>query len=101
MTVFEDEYGRSRETPGAEGTSWLGSPYPAVVADREGGVVEFNAAAADLFPRMGVGKWLDEVVPGWLADAHRRLSRPARTPAAAAPTRAGPARCAAVTTAGS
>ncbi|WP_411109219.1 PP2C family protein-serine/threonine phosphatase [Streptomyces sp. c-19] len=91
MTVFEDEYGRSRETPGAEGTSWLGSPYPAVVADREGGVVEFNAAAADLFPRMGVGKWLDEVVPGWLADAHRRLSRPARTPAAAAPTRAGPA----------
>ncbi|WP_189853025.1 PP2C family protein-serine/threonine phosphatase [Streptomyces omiyaensis] len=88
MTVFEDESGRSRAAPAARGTSWLRSPHPAVVADREGGVVEFNAAAADLFPRMGVGTWLDEVVPGWLADAHRRLSGPARTPRVPAPATA-------------
>ncbi|MFI8515173.1 PP2C family protein-serine/threonine phosphatase [Streptomyces sp. NPDC085460] len=91
MTVFEDESGRSRETAGTAGTSWHGSPHPAVVADRQGGVVEFNAAAADLFPRMRVGTWLDEVVPGWLADAHRRLAHPAPAPAAAAAARAGPA----------
>ncbi|MGW8359322.1 SpoIIE family protein phosphatase [Streptomyces wedmorensis] len=92
MTVFEDESGRSRETAGAGSTSWIGSPHPAVVADRDGGVVEFNAAAADLFPRMGVGKWLDEVVPRWLADAHQRLAHPVRAPAAAAASaRARPA----------
>ncbi|MFB7941957.1 PP2C family protein-serine/threonine phosphatase [Streptomyces sp. NPDC056049] len=91
MTVFEDESGRSREAPGAAGTSWLGSPHPAVVADRHGGVVEFNAAAADLFPRMRVGTWLDEVVPGWLADAHRRLADPPLAPAGPAPVRKGPA----------
>ncbi|MFF9472176.1 SpoIIE family protein phosphatase [Streptomyces roseolus] len=91
MTVFEDESSRSPDTTGAGSTSWIGSPHPAVVADREGGVVDFNAAAADLFPSMGVGKWLDEVVPGWLAEAHRRLARPARGPAAAGTARAGPA----------
>ncbi|MEU8882030.1 PP2C family protein-serine/threonine phosphatase [Streptomyces hydrogenans] len=89
MTVSEDESGRSRAPRGATGTSWLRSPHPAVVADREGGVVEFNDAAADLFPRMGVGAWLDGVVPGWLADAHRRLAVPRGTPHAAAVTRPG------------
>ncbi|WP_086827723.1 PP2C family protein-serine/threonine phosphatase [Streptomyces sp. NRRL B-24572] len=96
MTVFEDESNRSRETAEARNPWWRGSPHPAVVADREGGVVEFNAAAADLFPRLGVGKGLDEAVPRWLADAHRRLARPARAPtgaepAAASPSGAGPA----------
>ncbi|MFE2010327.1 SpoIIE family protein phosphatase [Streptomyces sp. NPDC059491] len=78
MTVFEPESGRSRGVPTAVGTSWLRAPHPAVVADREGGVVEFNDAAADLFPDMVVGSWLDEVAPLWLADAHRRLARPPR-----------------------
>lgn len=85
MTVFEDGFGRSPARPAAGGVSWLRSPHPAVVADREGGVVEFNAAAADLFPEMGVGSWLDDVVPGWLSDAHRRLARRAPTPSVAAP----------------
>ncbi|MFE1377483.1 PP2C family protein-serine/threonine phosphatase [Streptomyces sp. NPDC058740] len=89
MTVFEDESGRFRESAGAGSPVWRGSPHPAVVADREGGVVEFNAAAADLFPRLGIGKGLDEVVPGWLADAHRRLTHPPHTPAG--PATAGPA----------
>ncbi|MFJ7984237.1 MULTISPECIES: PP2C family protein-serine/threonine phosphatase [unclassified Streptomyces] len=89
MTVFEDESDRSRGTPATVGTSWLRSPHPAVVADRQGGVVEFNEAAADLFPRIGVGSWLDEVVPGWLADAHRRLALPPRPRSEAAPARAG------------
>ncbi|MEU5217050.1 PP2C family protein-serine/threonine phosphatase [Streptomyces sp. NPDC020807] len=89
MDVFEDESGRSRETAGAGSPLWRGSPHPSVVADREGGVVEFNAAAALLFPLLGIGKGLDEAVPGWLADAHRQLARPARTPATSG--RAGPA----------
>ncbi|MFI8825693.1 SpoIIE family protein phosphatase [Streptomyces sp. NPDC053431] len=88
MTVFEDESGRTRGTSAAVSTSWLRSPHPAVVADHEGEVVEFNDAAADLFPAMGVGSCLDEVVPPWLAEAHRRLARPApqrtRPPAASA-----------------
>ncbi|MFB7512018.1 PP2C family protein-serine/threonine phosphatase [Streptomyces sp. NPDC056144] len=85
MTVFEDESSRSREATEAGNPWWRGSPHPAVVADREGGVVEFNAAAADLFPRLGVGKALHEAVPRWLADAHRRLDHPARAPAGAVP----------------
>lgn len=89
MTVFEDGFGRSQVTPEAGGISWLRSPHPAVVADREGGVVEFNTAAADLFPEMGVGSWLDEVVPGWLADAHQRLSAGSPAPSVPAPARAG------------
>ncbi|MFF6788220.1 PP2C family protein-serine/threonine phosphatase [Streptomyces filamentosus] len=89
MTVFEDESSRSRETADAENPWWRGSPHPAVVADRQGGVVEFNAAAADLFPRLGVGRGLDEAVPRWLADAHRRLAGPVRPPAVAAPAGAG------------
>ncbi|MFF3757581.1 PP2C family protein-serine/threonine phosphatase [Streptomyces sp. NPDC002185] len=90
MTVFEDEFGRPEATSAPGGSprsrtstsgdvSWLRSPHPTVVADREGGVVEFNGAAADLFPGMGVGSWLDDVAPGWLADAHRRLAHPAPT----------------------
>ncbi|MET9348526.1 PP2C family protein-serine/threonine phosphatase [Streptomyces termitum] len=76
MTVFEEESDRSPTGPVAVGTSWLRSPHPAVVADRAGGVVEFNDAAADLFPAMGVGSRLHEVAPGWLADAHGRLAAP-------------------------
>ncbi|MFD7962894.1 PP2C family protein-serine/threonine phosphatase [Streptomyces zaomyceticus] len=90
MTVFEDGFARSPAGAAAGGISWLRSPHPAVVADRESGVVEFNAAAADLFPEMGVGSWLDDVVPGWLSDAHRRLARRVPAPSAAAPaTRTG------------
>ncbi|MFF9851108.1 PP2C family protein-serine/threonine phosphatase [Streptomyces litmocidini] len=89
MTVFEDESDRSRVTPTVAGTSWLCSPHPALVADRQGGVVEFNDAAADLFPEMCVGSWLDEVVPDWLADAHRRLARPPRARSVEAFVRAG------------
>ncbi|MFG3345792.1 PP2C family protein-serine/threonine phosphatase [Streptomyces sp. NPDC048018] len=91
MTVFEEESGRSEGRPAAVSTSWLRSPHPAVVADREGGVVEFNAAAAGLFPAMGVGSWLDEVAPAWLADAHRRLALPGRqrTRATENPARTG------------
>ncbi|MFB7545277.1 SpoIIE family protein phosphatase [Streptomyces zaomyceticus] len=90
MTVFEDGFARSPAGATAGGISWLRSPHPAVVADREGGVVEFNAAAAHLFPDMGVGSWLDDVVPGWLSDAHRRLARRVPAPSVAAPaTRTG------------
>jgi serine phosphatase RsbU (regulator of sigma subunit) len=87
MTVFEEESGRSTDTSPAVGTSWIRSPHPAVVADRGGGVLDFNDAAAGLFPEIGVGSWLDEVVPGWLAEAHRSLARPPTPPTEKAPLR--------------
>ncbi|PRH75977.1 serine/threonine protein phosphatase [Streptomyces solincola] len=74
MTTFE---GASRQPRGLVrhvGASWMQAPYPALVADAAGGVVQANAAAARLFPGAVSGAWLDTAVPGWLADAHRRAS---------------------------
>ncbi|GGP96103.1 PP2C family protein-serine/threonine phosphatase [Streptomyces roseolilacinus] len=56
-------------------TSWTHAPYPALVADEAGGIVQVNDAAATLFPGAVPGTLLDDTVPGWLADAHRGLAR--------------------------
>ncbi|MFD7713403.1 PP2C family protein-serine/threonine phosphatase [Streptomyces sp. NPDC059785] len=59
------------------GAAWGAAPYPVVVTDPSGGVVEVNAAAAALFPDAVSGAWLEDVVPAWMADAHVRIrSRP-------------------------
>ncbi|MFD5522469.1 PP2C family protein-serine/threonine phosphatase [Streptomyces sp. NPDC127066] len=62
-------------SPRGAGTAatWGFAPYPVVVADPSGGVVDTNAAAAALFPDAIAGAWLEEVVPAWIADAHTRL----------------------------
>ncbi|MEU6060899.1 PP2C family protein-serine/threonine phosphatase [Streptomyces sp. NPDC047097] len=80
MTTFE---GASRQPRGLVrhvGASWMQAPYPALVADSSGGVVEANAAATHLFPGAVSGAWLDHVVPGWLADAHRRAGEEGQPP---------------------
>ncbi|RNL73705.1 PP2C family protein-serine/threonine phosphatase [Streptomyces sp. I6] len=73
MTTFE---GSPRGSQGAApvDASWTRSPYPALAADRAGGVLEVNAAAAALFPAALGGARLDDVVPAWLAQAHRRVT---------------------------
>ncbi|MER5387136.1 GAF domain-containing SpoIIE family protein phosphatase [Streptomyces sp. NPDC002688] len=55
------------------GAPWGSAPYPVVVADPSGGVVELNTAATVLFPGAITGAWLQDVVPAWIADAHTRL----------------------------
>ncbi|MCZ7456570.1 PP2C family protein-serine/threonine phosphatase [Streptomyces sp. WMMC940] len=74
MTTFEGSSRRSRGLVLGVGASWAQAPYPALIADRAGGVVEVNAAAAVLFPGALSGTRLDDVVPAWLADAHRRVT---------------------------
>ncbi|MFJ7965182.1 SpoIIE family protein phosphatase [Streptomyces sp. NPDC096324] len=63
--------------PGPRGAvtaaSWGSAPYPVVVADPSGGVVDTNDAAAVLFPDAIAGSWLPDVLPAWIADAHTRL----------------------------
>ncbi|MEU6708858.1 PP2C family protein-serine/threonine phosphatase [Streptomyces wuyuanensis] len=71
MTTFEGSSRRSRGLVLHGGASWTQAPYPALVADRAGGVVEVNAAAAALFPGAIGGARLRDVAPAWLAEAHR------------------------------
>ncbi|MEU1528744.1 GAF domain-containing SpoIIE family protein phosphatase [Streptomyces fagopyri] len=59
------------------GTTWGAAPYPVLVADAFGDVVEVNEAAATLFPTAVPGAWLRCVVPAWIADAHARTGSPA------------------------
>ncbi|MET8287096.1 GAF domain-containing SpoIIE family protein phosphatase [Streptomyces sp. NPDC005132] len=66
------------------GTTWGAAPYPVLVADPSGDVVEVNAAAAALFPSAVPGAWLRCVVPAWIADAHARTGSPAADPGDAA-----------------
>ncbi|MFG2307251.1 PP2C family protein-serine/threonine phosphatase [Streptomyces sp. NPDC048566] len=68
------------------GATWGSAPYPVVVADPSGTVIDLNSAAAALFPGAVTGAALRDVVPEWLAGAHGRL----RTPVPG-PRRSGPA----------
>ncbi|MFD8554458.1 PP2C family protein-serine/threonine phosphatase [Streptomyces fradiae] len=66
------------------GASWLRAPYPAMVVDTAGTVVEANARAAALFPGAVRGARLADAAPDWLVRGHRSTG-----PGAA--RRAGPA----------
>ncbi|CAL9595038.1 hypothetical protein SUDANB37_05342 [Streptomyces sp. enrichment culture] len=57
------------------GASWRRAPYPAIVVDASGAVVEANARGTDLFPRAVPGAPLAEAAPGWLVEGHRRAVR--------------------------
>ncbi|MZE55150.1 SpoIIE family protein phosphatase [Streptomyces sp. SID5770] len=54
-------------------TAWGDAPYPVLVADRGGNVVETNEAARHLFTR-AEGEPAVGALPDWLARAHRRLT---------------------------
>ncbi|MFC5174679.1 PP2C family protein-serine/threonine phosphatase [Streptomyces mutomycini] len=50
--------------------AWVAAPYPVVVADGSGTVVEVNAAAAFLMDGVVPGAGMTDVAPSWLAEAH-------------------------------
>lgn len=56
------------------GGAWSQAPYPVIVTDRDGAVVELNAAARVLWPRAAPGDRLSGAVPSWLAEAHARIA---------------------------
>ncbi|MER5716529.1 PP2C family protein-serine/threonine phosphatase [Streptomyces sp. NPDC002132] len=66
--------GSSRTAQGllsSVGASWMRAPYPALVADANGVVVEANEQAARLFPDAAPGARLAQVAPEWLVEGHR------------------------------
>ncbi|MEU2062537.1 GAF domain-containing SpoIIE family protein phosphatase [Streptomyces sp. NPDC013455] len=63
-----------RSTASGLGTAWAHAPYPVVIADRDGDLVEVNAAARLLWPDAAHGDRLRDTVPPWLAEAHARLA---------------------------
>ncbi|MFH0245564.1 SpoIIE family protein phosphatase [Streptomyces sp. HK10] len=70
MTISEDSSTRPHGT--GTGSAWDDAPC-AVVVDPSGALTGANAVAAGLLPKAVPGAPLEEAVPHWLADAHRRL----------------------------
>ncbi|MGW3818230.1 hypothetical protein [Streptomyces sp. NPDC005046] len=64
------------------GATWGSAPYPVVVADPSGGVVELNAAATVLFPGAITGAWLQlkDLPRARRMPAHAREALGTRTP---------------------
>ncbi|GGM07143.1 hypothetical protein GCM10010129_58810 [Streptomyces fumigatiscleroticus] len=56
------------------GAAWSAAPYPVLVADPAGDLVDLNPAAALLLPEAVGGARLRDVAPGWISDAHERLT---------------------------
>ncbi|MFF4629080.1 PP2C family protein-serine/threonine phosphatase [Streptomyces griseorubiginosus] len=52
---------------------WGRAPYPVLVADAAGVLTQRNEAAQVLLPAACPGAELADVVPGWLASAHRSM----------------------------
>ncbi|MGW1814328.1 SpoIIE family protein phosphatase [Streptomyces sp. NPDC002125] len=61
---------------------WGTAPYPVIVADSSGVVVDFNPIAASLLEGAALGITLSQAVPYWLARAHDETVAPAGSPAA-------------------
>lgn len=74
MTTFDGSSPRTRHLPPHVGAAWLRAPCPALVAGADGSVVEVNTAAGALFPDARCGAPLAGTVPGWLVDAHLRVT---------------------------
>ncbi|MFI1453799.1 PP2C family protein-serine/threonine phosphatase [Streptomyces roseus] len=54
---------------------WGTAPYPVLVVDIDGALVQRNEAAAVLLPHAAPGTTLVDVAPAWLAAAHRTVLR--------------------------
>ncbi|MGV9255196.1 SpoIIE family protein phosphatase [Streptomyces sp. NPDC003697] len=65
--------GQRGATPGV-GAAWHSAPYPVLVVDRDGGVVDLNGIARSLLPAVECGQLLHDAGPSWLAQAHRLLT---------------------------
>ncbi|MFJ8331651.1 PP2C family protein-serine/threonine phosphatase [Streptomyces sp. NPDC094437] len=55
------------------GAAWTAAPYPVLVADPQGDLIDLNPAAAALLPDAARGTRLRDVAPAWIADAHDRF----------------------------
>lgn len=58
--------------PVTGGRGWSAVPHPALVVDLDGVIQAVNDAARSLFPDLGPGDSLTDLV-GWLGEAHRRF----------------------------
>ncbi|HWU10883.1 MAG TPA: SpoIIE family protein phosphatase [Streptomyces sp.] len=56
---------------------WASAPYPVILVDRTGTVVDLNPAAASLLEGAARGSTLSETVPPWLTRAHQETTDPA------------------------
>lgn len=56
------------------GAAWAHAPYPVIIADRAGDLVELNTAARQLWSDAVRGDRLRDTVPPWLAEAHGRFT---------------------------
>ncbi|MFE0440196.1 PP2C family protein-serine/threonine phosphatase [Streptomyces nigra] len=74
MTRVEGSLPQGQELLSSVGTAWMRAPYPALVVDTAGALVEINAQAARLFPAAGPGIPLADVAPDWLVEGHRRAA---------------------------
>ncbi|GAA3310214.1 PP2C family protein-serine/threonine phosphatase [Streptomyces cinereospinus] len=59
------------------------APYPALVVDAAGAIVEINSQATGLFPAAARGARLADVAPDWLVDGHQRAAGGGDAPAGA------------------
>ncbi|MFD7692531.1 PP2C family protein-serine/threonine phosphatase [Streptomyces sp. NPDC059805] len=74
MTRVEGSSPPGQELLSSVGAAWTRAPYPSLVVDTAGALVEVNAQAARLFPAAGKGVPLAQAVPDWLVEGHRRAA---------------------------
>ncbi|MEV7416221.1 PP2C family protein-serine/threonine phosphatase [Streptomyces sp. NPDC089919] len=74
MSVSRGSSARPRSADANVVATWGDAPYPVLVLDRHGGLIEANEAARQVLPRAADGDRLHEAAPSWLADAHRRIA---------------------------
>ncbi|MFE4050055.1 PP2C family protein-serine/threonine phosphatase [Streptomyces sp. YIM B13518] len=89
MTPSPGSPAHPRDTDVRTGPTWKDAPYPVVVLDAKGTVVDLNPPARPMLADHHDGAGPRGAVPAWLADAHRILTdeanvTPAVPPAAGA-----------------
>ncbi|MFG2124387.1 SpoIIE family protein phosphatase [Streptomyces sp. NPDC048710] len=68
------------------GMTWTEAPYPVLIVDRHGCLVDINEAARTLLPGAAGGDRLHEQVPSWLSAAHQCIGDGRRSTGAALPS---------------
>lgn len=74
MNAPEQLETKTRVAPTVLADAWVTAPHPVVVADGAGRVAATNEAVRLLLPAAANGTALREAAPGWLAEAHDRLT---------------------------
>ncbi|MFF0076486.1 PP2C family protein-serine/threonine phosphatase [Streptomyces sp. NPDC005494] len=74
------EHIATKTLPRSVSDVWGAAPYPVIVADSTGVVVEVNPIAASLLGGAAAGITLSQAVPSWLARAHEETVDPVGPP---------------------